>query len=68
MTISAYHIYQTPGPRLSGWQCDAADGNDETIAEGYGKTPDGRVLAVLPSSYARGRYYPLAWTLIYSET
>lgn len=30
--------------------------------------PSGRVLAVLPSNYARGRYYPLAWTLIYSET
>lgn len=38
--ITAYHIYQTPGPRLSGWQCDAADGNDETVAEGYGKTPE----------------------------
>lgn len=40
MNVSAYHIYQTPGPRLSGRQCDAADGNDETIAEGYGKTPE----------------------------
>lgn len=27
--------------------------------------PDGTVLAVLPSNYARGRYHPLAWTLIY---
>lgn len=31
------------------------------------ETPDERVLAVLPSNYARGRYYPLAWTLIYPE-
>ena len=37
--VTAYHIYRTPGPRLSGWQCDAADGNDETIVEGHGKTP-----------------------------
>ncbi len=36
---SAYHIYRTPGPRQTDWQCDAADGNDETIAEGYGRTP-----------------------------
>ena len=38
--VYAYHIYPTPGPRFTGWQCDAADGNDETIAEGYGKTPE----------------------------
>ena len=36
---SAFHIYRTPGPRQTSWQCDTADGNDETIAEGYGKTP-----------------------------
>ncbi len=28
--------------------------------------PDGSVLAVLPSNYSRGRYYPLAWVLLYS--
>ena len=27
--------------------------------------PNGRVLAVLPSNYTRGRYYPRAWVLLY---
>lgn len=38
--ITAYHVFRTPGPRQSGWQCDAADGDDQTITEGYGKTPE----------------------------
>lgn len=27
--------------------------------------PSGAVIAVLPSNYSKGRYYPLAWTLLY---
>lgn len=35
---SAFHIFQQ-GPSPIGWTCEAADGNDQTFAEGYGKTP-----------------------------